>query len=146
MTPSATYNYAGTLMVLGRYAEAEPLFEETIRTATARHEQRTQFDAMIELGGLYVERGDLPRAAAQLARLTPLFDDPQFDTLRHALLDYYTGRLAQTRGDEVAARTHFVKAADFFDAHDFKLAVNVSTAIDAAVSVGSTLTTRSRLS
>ena len=132
VAPTHTLNYAGVLLALGRYDEAEPLFEETIRTANARGERRIQFDAMIQLGGLHIERGNLLRASAQLATLTPFEATPQFNSFRRALLAYWRGRLAAARDDHASAREQFAKAVEIYDGNKEKIAVNVQALIGLA--------------
>jgi hypothetical protein len=73
-TPTATFNHAGALLRLGRCDEAQPIFEETIVTAQARQEDRIRFDAIMELGELHIEKGDLDAADRQLANLDSVSD------------------------------------------------------------------------
>ena len=132
VTPTDTYNYAGVLLQLGRYAEAEPLYEESIRTAVARDERRVQYDAMIELGGLYIERRELPRASAQLEKLTPFLKDPRFNSFRRAQLAYWRGRLSDARGENDSARAQFAEAVKIYDDNKEKVALNVQALIGLA--------------
>ncbi|HET6372514.1 MAG TPA: protein kinase, partial [Candidatus Polarisedimenticolia bacterium] len=125
ISPTATFNHAGTLIQLARYDEAIPLLEETIRVAAEREEYRIRFDAMMELAGLYIEMGDLARAADQLDTLTPHLANPRFDIFRQAQLAYYRGRLAQAQGDQSAARLQYSKAIEIFDSRKGKIAMNV---------------------
>ncbi len=125
ISPSMSFNYAGALLRLGRYAEAEPLFEETIRTAAVRQEHRIQFDAMMQLSELHLERGDAARAAAQLAAVAPVTAHPRFDVMRRAQLAYYEGRLAQARGDHAAARARVAAAVAAVDTRKWTIAMHV---------------------
>jgi serine/threonine-protein kinase len=125
ISPTLTFNHAGVLVELARYPEAERLLEETIRTAGARKEYRIELDAMMRLAGLYIETGDLARASAQMAKLTPLLDGPRFDHMRRAQWAYYQGSLALARGDPALARTRFAGAIELFESRKAKIAMNV---------------------
>jgi tetratricopeptide (TPR) repeat protein len=120
VSPTATHNHAGVLLQLARYSEAEALFEETIRTAAARKEQRIELDATMELAQLYIERGELERAAAQLAQVESLRSTPLFPTL------------AQARGDLAAARTRFAETVAFFERNKWKIGMSVHALIGLA--------------
>jgi len=132
VAPTFLFNYAGVLLQLGRYAEAEPYFLATIRSAAARRERRIEFDATMQLAELYLRRGDLPRAEAQLEKVTPFRSEPRFDGLRQAQLAYYTGLLAEARGDAVTARARFRDAVGLFDRSEWKIVMNVSALIELA--------------
>jgi tetratricopeptide (TPR) repeat protein len=132
VSPTATHNHAGVLLQLARYSEAEALFEETIRTAAARKEQRIELDATMELAQLYIERGELERAAAQLAQVESLRSTPLFTTAPAARLSYYNGRLAQARGDHAAARTRFAETVAFFERNKWKIGMSVHALIGLA--------------
>lgn len=132
IAPSVTFNHAGVLLQLARYDEAEQLFEETIRTARARQEARIETDAMLELAELYIQTGDLPRAAAQLETLGPLLAGPRPDPFRQVQMDYYQGRLALARGDAAAARTRFVSVTEQFEKRNVRLALYVFALIGSA--------------
>jgi len=115
IAPSVTYNHAGVLLQLARYGEARPLYEETIRTARARQEERIETDAMLELADLYIETGDLAQAKAQLATLGPLLTGPQPDPFRQVQMTYYQGRLALAQGDAATARDKFASIVEIFE-------------------------------
>ena len=115
IAPSVTYNHAGVLLQLARYDEARPLYEETIRTARERHEERIETDAMLELADLYIETRDLARATAQLATLGPLLTGPHPDPFRQVQMTYYQGRLALAKGDATTARDKFASIVDIFE-------------------------------
>jgi serine/threonine protein kinase len=115
IAPSVTYNHAGVLLKLGRYDEAEALFDETIRTARARQEERIETDAMLELADLYIERGDLTRAGAQLKTLGPLLSGPEPDPFRQVQMTYYQGRLALAKGDAATARDKLASIVEIFE-------------------------------
>jgi len=129
ISSTIVYNHAGALLQLARYDEAEPLFEETIRTARARQDPRIETDAMLELSELYVERGDLQRAAAQLATLGPLLTGPKPDPFRQVQMAYYQGRLSLARGDAAAARDRFGSAVEVFERRKSRLALFVFSLI-----------------
>jgi len=132
IAPTFLFNYAGVLLQLGRYADAEPYFQATIRSAAARRERRIEFDATMQLAELYLRRGDLPRAEAQLEQVTPFRGEPRFDGLRQAQLAYYTGLLAQARGDAVTARARFRDSMGLFDRSEWKIGMNVAALIELA--------------
>jgi eukaryotic-like serine/threonine-protein kinase len=127
--PTLTYNHAGTLLRLARYEEARAAYEQTIETASSRQEHRIRFDAMMELSELFVESGDLPAAAAQLARVARSADHPRFDSSRRALLSYHEGRLALARGEPARALERLAAAETAFERKDAKLAVRVFSRI-----------------
>jgi serine/threonine-protein kinase len=132
IAPSVTYNHAGVLLQLARYDEAEQLYEETIRTARARKEARIETDAMLELAQLYVETGDLARAAAQLETLGPLLAGPRPDPFRQVQMAYYQGRLSLARGEAVAARDRFASAVEVFEQRKSRLSLFVFALIGLA--------------
>jgi serine/threonine-protein kinase len=125
VAPQALFNYAGVLIKLGRYAEAVPVYEETIRNAEARQELMTLFDAMMQFAELHILSGRLPQAEAQLAKLTPYLNNPRFDVNRRAQLAYYQGHLSEARGDLARAREHYADSVRKFDAIPEKIFVNV---------------------
>ena len=129
ISSTITFNHAGALLQLARYDEAEPLFEETIRTARARKDPLIETDAMLELSELYVERGDLKRAAAQLTTLGPLLTGPKPDGFRVVQMAYYKGRLSLARGDAAAARDGFAAAVEVFEKRNSRLALFVFSLI-----------------
>jgi len=125
IAPSVTYNHAGVLLQLARYDEARALFEETIRTARARQEERIETDAMLELADLYIETGDVPRADAQLKTLGPLLTGPHPDPFRQVQMAYYQGRLALARGDATTARARFAPVVEAFEKRNSRLSLFV---------------------
>jgi len=125
IAPTVSFNYAGVLLRLARYDEAERLYEETIRTAHARQEERIETDAMLELAELYTEKGDLPRAAAQLETLGPLLTGPNPDGFRQVQMAYYRGRLLLAQGDAAAARDSFTSAVEVFEKRKSRIALFV---------------------
>ena len=132
VVPTATFNHAGALLRLGRYDEAQRLFEETIATAGARDEPRIRFDAMMELADLHIEKGDLARAAGQLAKLDTVRNTPSFDPWRQQQLAYYEARLALARGDYPEARARFAGVAERFEKRKSKITMNVMALIGLA--------------
>jgi serine/threonine-protein kinase len=125
VAPTISHNYAGVLLRLGRFKDAAAVFEETIRTASARQEVRIMFDAMMELADLHTQVGDLSQAEAQLAQLAPHLDAPRFDDHRRAQLAYYRGHLAEQRGNLDAARTRYAESLRLFSAAREKITMNV---------------------
>jgi eukaryotic-like serine/threonine-protein kinase len=126
ITPTASFNYAGVLFQLARYKEAEPLYEETIRTAHTRQESRIEYVAMFELTDLYIETGDLERASAELAKLTLFLNDSQaYANSRRADLSYGEGRLAMARGNPALARNRFADALQHLEKVNAKVSLDV---------------------
>lgn len=125
IAPSVTYNHAGVLLQLARYGEAKPLYEETIRTARARQEERIETDAMLEMADLYIETGDLAQATAQLATLGPLLTGPRPDPFRQVQMSYYQGRLALAKGDATTARDKFASIVEIFEKRKSRIALFV---------------------
>jgi len=125
IAPTVTYNHAGVLLQLARYGEAKPLYEETIRTARARQEERIETDAMLELADLYIDSGDLARAAAQLETLGPLLTGPKPDPRRQVQMSYYQGRLALAKGDAATARDKFASIVEVFEKRKSRIAMFV---------------------
>jgi eukaryotic-like serine/threonine-protein kinase len=125
IAPSVTYNHAAVLFQLARYDEAEPLYEETIRTAHARHEERIETDAMLELADLYVAKGELGRAKAQLENLGPLLTGPKPDPFRKVQMTFYQGRLALAQGDAKTAGERFGSVVDIFEKRHSRLSMFV---------------------
>lgn len=125
VAPSLSHNYAGVLLRLGRFDEALPVFEETIRTSAARQENRIMFDAMMQLADLHIQNGQLQEAEKQLARLIPHMSHPRFDRNRRAQLAYYQGHLAERRGNMHEARERYEASTRTFDEIPEKIALNV---------------------
>ncbi len=125
IAPTVTFNYAGVLLQLARYDEAERIYQETIRTAHARKEERIETDAMLELGDLYVDKGDLSRAAAQLETLGPLLTGPKPDPFRQIQMAYFKSRLALARGDAATARGLLVPVVEVFEKRNSHLSLRV---------------------
>ena len=125
ISSTITFNHAGALLQLARYDEAAPLYEETIRTARARKDPLIETDAMLQLSQLYVETGDLKRAAAQLETRGPLLTGPKPDQYRLVQLAYFQGRLALAGGDAATARDRFGAAVEVFERRKSRLALFV---------------------
>jgi serine/threonine-protein kinase len=125
IAPSVTFNHAGVLLQLARFDEAEPLYEESIRTARVRRDPRIETDAMLELADLYIRRGDLTRAEAQLTTLGPLLTGPRPNAFRQTQLKYYRGRLALARHREAEARDLFSAVVDEFERRNVHLSLCV---------------------
>ena len=125
VAPTLTHNYSGVLLRLGKLREAIPVFEETIRTAAARAENRIMFDAMMELAEARILGGELQEAETQLARLVPHLDNPRFDRNRHAQLAYYRAHLAERRGNLADAREGYAESVRRFDEIPEKIPMNV---------------------
>ena len=132
VSPTMAFNVAGVLYELGRYGEAEPLYEQVIQTAHARRDSHIEADATMQLSALFVETGELDRAAAQLQKMRPFFNTPTFDLLRRAQMAYYEGHLALARGDGARARDQFSESVAGFEKMKFKISLNVSALIGLA--------------
>ncbi len=125
VAPTFLFNYAGVLHRLARYDEAEPFFQETIRTARARKMSRIEVDAMMELADMNTERGDFRAAEKQLDQLSPHVSRPYFNPLKRAMLAYSRGLLALGRGEPVKARAELAESTALFDGAKARLAQNV---------------------
>lgn len=115
IAPISLFNHASVLLKLGRLKEAEPLYQETIRTAAARDELNTLYDATMELTEVYILSGQLAAAEAQLAKLIPYVGTRRFDMTRRAQLLYYQGRLAEARGNKMDARERYAESVQQLD-------------------------------
>lgn len=129
---TVTHNYAGVLLQLARYDQAEQLFEETIRTARSRQDTRIETDAMLELADLYVERGELERAAAQLEAVVPTLAGPNPAAFRQVQMACYRGKLLLARSEAAAARDSFQSAVDVFEQRQSRIALRVFALIGLA--------------
>ncbi|MFN7967039.1 MAG: protein kinase [Acidobacteriota bacterium] len=127
--PSYTGNYAAVLRRLARYDQAEPLYQETIRTALAQDLPRARHTAMMDLSALYLDQGKIERAAIQLATVEPLLNDPRFSAMSKAKYAYHSGRLLAAKGNMLAARDSFARSVELFEAETEK----VSNGVDALI-------------
>lgn len=125
VAPTFVFNYAGVLLQLARYAEAEPLYQEAIRSARSRQMNRLVTSSTMELADLYVETGRPDRAAALLDDLKPFTKPPEFSPNRQAHLAYTRGLLALSRGDAAEARAQFAKSIALFDTVKAKFGLSV---------------------
>ena len=132
VAPTVTYNHAGALLRLARHEEAQPLLEETIASARKRNEHRVQFDAMMVLAGLHIERGDLAAATRQLATLDPVKDTASFDPWRRQQLAYYRAQLALARGDHAVGRAQLLEVAQRFEQRKSKITMAAMTLVHLA--------------
>jgi len=123
--PTPLENYAGVLLVLARYGEAAPLYEETIRAARARKYDREEIDASLELADLYVLSGDPGRAATELAKLEHWRQNSKLGVLRKAHFAYSWGLLELERGRAAHARDLFTESVEDFDQWPAKISLNV---------------------
>jgi len=132
IAPTVTFNHAGVLLQLARYDEAEPLYQETVRTARARQFPLIETDAMLELADLYTRRGDLARASAQLETLGPLLTGPNPNAFRQVQLAYMRGRLALARHDALAARPLLAGVVETFEKRNSHLGLRVFALLELA--------------
>ena len=133
VVPTLLFNYASVLYRLARYDEAEPLYEETIRTAHQREERRIEMDAIMELSDMHAERGELDRAAADLRRLDAgMLRAPEFNALRRAHLDYSEGVQALARGDAALARQRLAESTGIYERSKVKMNLTVFAFISLA--------------
>ena len=125
-TPSALLNYAAVLAQLDRYDEAELIYRETIRTAHARAEHRTELSAMVEVANVDTARGDTARAAAELTEAERTFlKTPLFIPARQAGVAYARGLIALAHGDAAGARAFFIASLAKFATLALKANANV---------------------
>lgn len=113
------------MLKLGRLQEAQPVYEETIRTAAARQELNVLYDATMELAEVHILGKQLAAAEAQLAKLIPYLGTPRFDVNRRAQLVYYQGHLAEARGDLTTARERYAESVRQLDAIPEKTFISV---------------------
>jgi tetratricopeptide (TPR) repeat protein len=121
-----TFNHAGVLLLLGRFEEATPLFEETIRTAEARKLNVGEANALMEYADLKIQSGDLPAAQALLERAQAIAAKMKEGFRTKALLAYHLGLLAEARGQLAEARTNYLESAQRFEKLAEKIGINVS--------------------
>ncbi len=122
---SYTLNLACALRRLERFEEAEALFREAITTATRQGVRGLQYAAMLELSALYVARGDLRGAAAELDTVEPHAGEPSFSGLQKARLATQRGLLLAAQGKPTEARASFLRASAAFDAETEKVTGHV---------------------
>lgn len=125
IAPTALFNHASVLLKLGRLKEAEPVYQEAIRTATERDELNTLYDATMESTEVYILSGQLAAAEAQLAKVLPYVGTRRFDMTRRAQLLYYQGRLAEARGNMADARARFAESVRQLDVIPQKTFISV---------------------
>lgn len=128
VSPDVTFNQAGVLLLLGRFDEATPLYEETIRTSEARDQLVMVAYASMEYADLKIQSHDIPAAAALITRVEGLSSDKRFGRSTRGILAYHQGLLAEARGDLPHARRHYLAAAEAFARRSEKIALNVSLA------------------
>ena len=126
------HNYAGVLMQLARYAEAEPVSLEAIRTARAQKAIFIEIFATLELAGMYAETGRLDEVRAALATLAPYYGTKAFTPLRTAYLGYTRGLLAMAEKKPAEARTQFAESVRLHDGIPAKFSSGVLTLIGLA--------------
>jgi eukaryotic-like serine/threonine-protein kinase len=132
VAPTLVFNYAAVLYQLARFAEAEPLYQETIRTARERQMKSLWVDASMELADLYIDGGQPDRAAALLDELRPSLQPPVFSTLRQAHFAYSRGLLALSRHDAAQAQVRFAESVARFETVKAKFSMNVFALIGLA--------------
>ena len=121
VAPTIAFNHAAALLLLGRLDDAQPVYEVAIASARARKEHRIEFDAIMELGWLYIERGDLDAAERQFATLDPIKDTPRFGPFRRHILAFCRARLALARGDDAGALVQWREVAALFEQRKAKI-------------------------
>ncbi len=109
------HNYAGVLLQLARYAEAERISREAIRVARAQQAIFIEMFATMELAGMYAETGRLAEARATLATLDPLLGTKAFTPLRRAYRAYTLGCVAVAEGNAAEARAQFAESVRLHD-------------------------------
>ncbi len=109
------HNYAGVLLQLARFGEAESIFREAIRAARAQQSAYIEIFATLELAGMYAETGRLDESRAALATLAPYYGTKAFTPLRTAYLAYNRGLLALAEGKPADARSQFAESVRLHD-------------------------------
>ncbi len=125
ITPLITYNYAALLLTLGRYAEALPYYQDTIRVAEQRGETLVLVDALMELSLLRTLTGEYAQTEALLAKVRPDFEARKLRSRRDAFFLYYEGRLFEAKSQLAQARSHYARAVEAIEAHREKIVMNV---------------------
>ena len=121
-----TFNHAGVLLLLGRFDEATPLYEETIRVSAARQEKGGEAFALMEYADLKIQSGDLPAAQALLDRTQALASTMKKGFRTKALLAYHRGLLAEARGQQADALADYRESARIFENLTEKIGINVN--------------------
>ncbi|MEO8019217.1 MAG: serine/threonine-protein kinase [Pseudomonadota bacterium] len=125
VSTETTFNHAGILMNLGRFAEASPLYEETIRTAEARQLKAGTAFAMMDYAHLKILAGELPAAKALLDRAQAVAGTMAKGTRTKAILAFHWGLLDEALGQPAAARDHYLDSTHRFEAITERVALNV---------------------
>lgn len=109
-------NRALTLVSLGRYPEALQAFELAIDAARKANNVPTQLTSLVNRAGTWLNMGDAPRAARELAAVEAQFGSviPP-DSVPAVSIRYLKGRLALARGELTQALAEFSATIDFFD-------------------------------
>jgi len=97
VAPTALFNCAFASYMLARYDDAERLFEEAIRNAHARGDDRIERGARLMLARLLTDRGELDRSAAELDKI-------RGDARDRGTFKYDRGLLSLATGDARSAR------------------------------------------
>jgi len=108
VAPSILFNEGVVLDELARYDEAEPLLRDSVRNARVRGERRIERAGALELATLYVRRGELDRADAELNEI---------GRTESATLPYVRGLESLARGDALRARDLLADSIDRFIRH-----------------------------
>jgi tetratricopeptide (TPR) repeat protein len=126
VSPNLTFNYAGVLLVLGRFDEAAPIYEETIRIAEERGEILVMANAAMEFADLKIQTNDLPAAAALLEKADKAASGSRAHDWTRGLLAYHRGLLAEARGDFPAARAFYLDSARLLETKQEVIALNIN--------------------
>jgi tetratricopeptide (TPR) repeat protein len=125
VSTDTTFDYAGVLRQLGRFAEAAPVYEETLRTAVARKQKVGTAYVLMDYAHLKIEAGDLPAAKAMLERARAVTETMLKGKRTKAILAYHMGLLAEAQGQPAVARDHYLDSAHRFEELPEKVALNV---------------------
>ena len=98
VTPIPLFNVGFALGALARYEEAERFYEEAVRNARARKDDRIRWGATMMLADLHTESGELSRAAADLDKIPGEVRDRASFKYSRGILDLAIGDARSARG------------------------------------------------
>ncbi len=110
-------NYAGVLVLLGRYQEATTLVERALAAATAAGNTRAIAGASVTGANAACAAGDLQRCESQLASAGQLM--PSVYPKNHksfSTFEFVNARLSLAQNDPRTAREHLRRALEVLDA------------------------------
>jgi eukaryotic-like serine/threonine-protein kinase len=116
-------NRALALASLARYSEALDAFEVSLAAARRANNIASQLHALVNRAGMYAVRGDVDRAAREIAAIEKEYGAmiPN-DSVPAITIQYIKGRIASTRGELPQALAQLSGAIDFFDRRQMAVA------------------------